>query len=191
MNTSKEDDGKVNEKSPKITLKIVRSPHRGHKRKNKKFEELGEGKLIKKVRKELFDEDYAPSDSGSNGEKSSEASIFKYKKMQLFRGAKVERVCQICLQIMEGEKIMKCKGACQGLFHVSCANKMTGESQTTNDDTTPKAKGGKRRKPKKSESSEAPIQEWRCNDCIRGENPCFVCKSRSGNRQKCRICKYK
>lgn len=98
----------------------------------------------------------------------------------------------------EIEQIVKCKGPCHGFYHISCANKLN----TDEDPTNSQSKNKKRSKPKKlftEESSEtqkevtseakdtpeSPEKDWKCKDCTQGENPCFVCNSRSGSRQKC------
>lgn len=33
-------------------------------------------------------------------------------------------------------------------------------------------------------------KDWKCNECTRKENPCFVCKSTVGNRQRCCVGMY-
>lgn len=38
---------------------------------------------------------------------------------------------------------------------------------------------------KEEKLNEENKSDWKCDDCIQGENPCFVCKSKSGNRQRC------
>lgn len=93
LNTSDIEEGtKGNEKdSPKITLKIVRSPKKGSKRKTRESLDKSEGKLKKKFKKEAHDEEYVPSDSGSNGDKGTEVTNVKQKKLVLFKGAKTEK----------------------------------------------------------------------------------------------------
>lgn len=75
--------------SPKITLKFVRSPKKNSKRKFRKSVET-DGKVKKRIRKDGNEEEYVPSDSGSNGEKGSETII--KKKLLLFKGARTEKV---------------------------------------------------------------------------------------------------
>ncbi|KAK6622259.1 hypothetical protein RUM44_002066 [Polyplax serrata] len=194
VNTFDMDEGtKGSDKdSPKITLKIVRSPKKGAKRKYRKSVD-GDVKLKKRLRKEANEEEYVPSDSGSVSEKGAEVTAVRHKKLLLFKGVRTEKVCHICLDVLENEKTIKCKGVCQGLFHKSCVEKKSAELPPLQEGSTPVVKNKRRRKlftngdGNASPDEKDTDQDWRCTDCQRGENPCFVCNSKSGNRQRCCI----
>ncbi|GJQ75891.1 putative histone-lysine N-methyltransferase [Trypoxylus dichotomus] len=49
-----------------------------------------------------------------------ESQIALYKRNNLFKGVTRERVCQIC---EKPNGVIKCKGRCNGYYHISCANK--------------------------------------------------------------------
>ncbi|KRT86397.1 PHD finger motif containing protein [Oryctes borbonicus] len=49
-----------------------------------------------------------------------ESQIALYKRNNLFKGVARERVCQVC---EKPDGIIKCKGRCNGYYHVSCAGK--------------------------------------------------------------------
>lgn len=86
--------------SPKITLKIVRSPKKGAKRKYRKSVD-GDVKLKKRLRKEANEEEYVPSDSGSVSEKGAEVTAVRHKKLLLFKGVRTEKVVKSFTHTLE------------------------------------------------------------------------------------------
>ncbi|KAI4461952.1 set domain protein [Holotrichia oblita] len=49
-----------------------------------------------------------------------ESQIALYKRNNLFKGVIRERICQIC---EKPDEVIKCRGRCNGYYHISCANK--------------------------------------------------------------------
>lgn len=49
-----------------------------------------------------------------------ESQIALYKRNNLFKGVTRERICQIC---EKPDEVIKCRGRCNGYYHISCANK--------------------------------------------------------------------
>lgn len=79
---------------------------------------------------EMLDHDSKKHDSSSHCSEDEinnkslpftlESQITLYKRNNLFKGVSKERVCQIC---EKPEGIVKCKGRCNGYYHVLCANR--------------------------------------------------------------------
>lgn len=61
----------------------------------------------------------ASTDSGKEETSQDEPSVvISKKKINLFRGYRIERVCQVCEKT---GNTVKCRGPCAGVFHVECA----------------------------------------------------------------------
>lgn len=86
--------------------------------------------LRSKMKPELLGSEYYSSDTDSNSKLSinscshqSQAAL--YKRNYLFKGVIKERVCQIC---QKPNGVVKCKGQCNGYFHVVCCKKVKSDS---------------------------------------------------------------
>lgn len=122
--------------SPRISLR--KSP-----RKLKKEDENGDSNLKSepsdserilrsKVKSELLGSECSLSDTDSNSKLSVNSSSHQsqaalYKRNYLFKGVIKERVCQIC---QKPNGVVKCKGQCNGYFHVVCCKKIKTDSVT-------------------------------------------------------------
>lgn len=94
----------------------------------------------------------ASADSGKEETSQDEPSvIISKKKINLFRGYRFERVCQVCEKT---GNTVKCRGPCAGVFHVECArgaDNSAGQVRFIEEGTD---KRKKRRRKKKGEAIE-------------------------------------
>ena len=115
----------------------------------------------------------------------------------LFKGMKVERVCQICETT---GKLIRCKGPCFSYFHLNCVKPGESspepseagdieENEAYKEDLKEIKKKVKQNKINKEEEA-FDDENFRCIDCLSGiAPPCFVCHERDGDgdRIKCSV----
>lgn len=134
----------------------------------------------------------------------------KKRPINLFKGMKQERVCQICEKT---GKLTRCRGPCYSYFHLSCVK--PGESSpehsmdgnTTEDELFADLKEIKvvaveeddnnqeedDNDDKIEDKSDEPIEQseeeaFKCIDCLSGVAPaCFICNEREGDRIRCTV----
>ncbi|KAK3892537.1 hypothetical protein Pcinc_003613 [Petrolisthes cinctipes] len=78
----------------------------------------------------------------------------------VYRVVRNEKVCYRCegVSVKAGADMIRCKGLCCGVFHLSCLGLAT-----------------------------QPKRDFKCEECLTGLHPCFVCKSSIGATQRCTV----
>lgn len=87
----------------------------------------------------------ASSDSAKEATGEETSVVIAKKKINLFRGFKMERVCQNC---EKPGNTVRCRGVCAGVFHVECArgaDNSIGQYRLLDDDEKPKKRGRKKK----------------------------------------------
>ncbi|XP_024945454.1 histone-lysine N-methyltransferase NSD2 isoform X2 [Cephus cinctus] len=141
-------------------------------------------------------------DKNESEETSGTETVKKTRPYNLFKGTKLERVCQICEKT---GKLTRCRGPCYSYFHLSCVkpgesspeHSMDGsiaeddvlngkvetkENHVEDDDNDSNDKGDG----KSDEQSEE--ETFKCIDCLSGVAPaCFICNERETDRMRCSV----
>ncbi|KAB7504866.1 Histone-lysine N-methyltransferase NSD2, partial [Armadillidium nasatum] len=109
------------------------------------------------------DTDDSSSDLSTNSSKSKKNSCedeLHESVRGTYRVARNEKVCIVCESVSKksGTDMVKCKGLCGSLFHLSCIGLDT-----------------------------QPAGEFKCVECLSGTFKCFICKSSEGSRNKCSV----
>ncbi|XP_063975410.1 histone-lysine N-methyltransferase NSD2 isoform X2 [Diachasmimorpha longicaudata] len=108
------------------------------------------------------------------------------KLMNLFKGVKAERVCQICEKT---GNLTRCKGPCYSYFHLKCVKPGESESEGEGEeDTVDSASTGSGEPQKKSKDDSLEEENFKCIDCLSGVAPaCFICNEREDERIRCTV----
>lgn len=78
----------------------------------------------------------------------------------VYRLVRNEKVCYRCegVSVKAGADMIRCKGLCCGVFHLTCLG-----------------------------LASHPKRDFKCEECLTGLHPCFLCKSAVGTTQRCTV----